>query len=93
MLFGGYDRSPSTWALHADIHCHIVLEITVHQQDKDSVSLQTTLMYESSLASDAILTMWCTMMTSASSWFVFRSSLWRLKLLHTCTGVGFGLIR
>ena len=35
VLFGGYDCSPSTQALHADIHCHIFLEIKVNQQDKD----------------------------------------------------------
>ena len=35
VLFGGYDCSPSTWALHADIHCHTFLEITVNQRDKD----------------------------------------------------------
>ena len=29
-----------------------------------------------------------TWMTSASSWCVFRSGLWRVELLHTCTSVG-----
>ena len=56
VLFRGYDRYPSTWALDADIHGHPFLDIKVNQQDKTSVSLHTTLMYESSLASDAILT-------------------------------------
>ena len=93
MPFGGYDRSPSTWALHADIHCHIFLEIKANQLDKDMIDMHTTLVYNSSLAPEAIVTKWYTMMTSASSWFVFRYSLWRLKLFHTCTGVGFGLIR
>ena len=56
VLFGGYDRYPSTWALDADIHGYLFLDIKVNQQDKTSVSLHTTLMNESSLASDAILT-------------------------------------
>ena len=56
MLFGGYDRSSSTWALHADIHCHIFLEIKANQLDKDMVDIASYyLTYESSLASDALL--------------------------------------
>ena len=34
VLFGGYDRYPSTWAFDADIHGHLFLEIKVNQQDK-----------------------------------------------------------
>ena len=37
--FGGYDRSPSTWALHADIHCHIFLEIKANKLDKDMIDI------------------------------------------------------
>ena len=39
------------------------------------------------LAPGGMLTKWCTMMTLASSWFVFRSSIWRVELFHTCIGV------
>ena len=49
-----YDRSPSTLALHTDIHGHIFRQLKVNQQDKTSVSSRTTYMYESSLAPNAI---------------------------------------
>ena len=39
VLFGGYDCSSSTWALRADIHCHIFLEIKANQLDKDMIDI------------------------------------------------------
>ena len=37
-----YDRSPSTLALHTDIHGHLFCQLNVNQQDKTAVSTRTT---------------------------------------------------
>ena len=37
-----YDRSPSTLALHTDIHGHLFRQLNVNQQDKTAVSTRTT---------------------------------------------------